>query len=202
MKIDGNWISQKATCSFVSWKYKESGWTKIVDMAKVMQNDHLWHKVNGVDLFAANAHFHDYCYHNFFTDVNLIRDQENENVKEDTEHSRICAAHKKAYESVLKIVKERIINKNKILLLRDIRNQYIHELEQQSAPSPKYKSDRLMEKMKKDDDISDKVSFSKVKLTQHGCVSFWLVFSSCIKLSDAVTSAYLAGTKAYLKIQQ
>jgi len=42
-------------------------------MAEALGNNHLYRKVSGVDLFAAEAHYHDFCYHYFFLTMITIR---------------------------------------------------------------------------------------------------------------------------------
>ena len=51
----------KPTEIFTSWGHKNCGWTVIEQTARDLQNDAyggLLCKVAGVDLFAAEAHFH------------------------------------------------------------------------------------------------------------------------------------------------
>ena len=54
--------------TFTDWSHKPSGWQNIERMATEMQShdySSLLRKVAGVDLFAAEAHFHPSCYHKF-----------------------------------------------------------------------------------------------------------------------------------------
>ena len=54
-----------------------------------------------------------------------------------------------------------------------------------------------MKKLKKDEDVRDKFSFSKVEWK--GCVSFWLVFNACMSISSAVAASYLAASEDKIK---
>ena len=54
--------------TFLHWSHKSSDWENVEKMAKVMQNEgcsSLLCKVTDIDLFAAETHFHKYCYHKF-----------------------------------------------------------------------------------------------------------------------------------------
>ena len=56
------------TKTFTDWSHKSSGWQNIEKIATEMQShgySSLLRKVAGVDLFAAQAHFHPLFYHKF-----------------------------------------------------------------------------------------------------------------------------------------
>ena len=60
----------KPTETFTSWGHKKSGWTNTEQMARDLQNygySGLLCKIAGVDLFAAEAHFHQPFYSKFYS---------------------------------------------------------------------------------------------------------------------------------------
>ena len=107
------------------------------------------------------------------------------------------AAHVIAYESVKSFIqKEMIINRN-VMSLSVLCDHYIHQLEQENYPNPHFRSENLIKKIEKDGRISQLILFSKV--SWKGCISFWLVFSSVVPISKAITASYLAASEDKLK---
>ena len=197
IKIKGK--TQRPTRSFTAWKKKESGWKKIEPMAEALGNTHLCRKVKGMDLFAAEAHYHDSCYHRFFSDYNNLKQKLEKKNEFDTDQARKIAAHNAAYNVVKELLKTKVINNQQVLPLSTIRDHYAHELDVLGAPNPNYRSIKLKAKLEKDEKLGECLSFSKVSLKEQGCFSFWLVYSANISLADAIACAYRLGTADRLK---
>lgn len=77
-------------------------------MAEALGNICLFHKVKGMDLFAAEARYHDFCYHCIFSDYHNHKQKLEENDDSDTEQVRKTAAHNAAYNIVKELVKTQV----------------------------------------------------------------------------------------------
>ena len=106
-----------------------------------------------------------------------------------------AAAHSKAYTSVKELLKTEILANGQLLPLSTVRDHYITELSVQGAPNPNYRSMKLKTKLEKDEELSEKIYFSKAPLSERGCFSLWLIYSSDISLDDAISHAYRLGTR-------
>ena len=58
---------------------------------------------------------------------------------------------------------------------------------------------KLKTKLEKDEELGEEISFSKVTLSERGCFSFWLIYSSNISLEDAMSCAYRLGTDDHIR---
>ena len=95
IKVSGK--TQRPTKTFAAWRGKESGWAKIEHMAEVLEQYRLQRKVKGVNLFAAEAHYHEACYHRFSEFHNSNKKSEARKEEINTEQKRKSAAHTDAY---------------------------------------------------------------------------------------------------------
>ena len=101
------------------------------------------------------------------------------------------------FEEVKKYIKKQVILDLNVITLTLLRNQYISHLAEEGFPNPSYRSENLMMKLKKDEEVHDKICFSKVEWK--GCVSFWLVFNACMSTESAVAASYLAASEDNIK---
>ena len=193
IKSKGGHSYRRPDGKFVAWKHKKSGWEKIEGMAKDLQNEGrgpLLRRVAGVDLAAKEAPFHTFCRTEFYTQHNKWTAKQ---TKPKSPQDPIIGAHEYAFSEVKKYTDKHVIVELEIIPLTLLRDQYISNLKERGFPNPAYRSENLMNKLKKDEDMSKKISFSKVDWK--GCVSFWLVFSSSMSISSAVAASYLAASK-------
>ena len=137
---------------------KESGWKKIESMAETLQNTRssLYRKIKGVDLYAANAHYHEFCYRRFYRDYNNLNQRVKKKTEPETKRAHKAAAHSKAYTSVKELLKTEIQANKQLLPLSTVRDHYITELSAQGAPNPDYRSMKLKTKLEKDEELSEK----------------------------------------------
>ena len=186
--------------TFAAWEHKESGWKQIEPMARDLQNDGcgaLYRKVVGKDLFASAAHFHRPCLTSFYSKHQTWSGYHRSSNKAENVDSKLVVAHSKAYEAVKTFIQEEIILNKKVKSLTILRDHYIKELEGQSYPNPNFRSEKLKQKIERDEEISKSLSFSKVEW--RGCVSFWLIFSSEITAAQAAAASYMAASEDKLK---
>ena len=177
----------KPTETFTSWDHKKSGWTNIEQIARDLQNtgySGLLCKVAGVDLFAAEAHFHRPCYSKFYSKHQTWKGYHRSSNADENVGLEMLAAHAIAYESAKSFIQKEITTNQNVMSLSVFRDHYIHQLEQENYPNPHFRSEKLIKKFEKDESISQLISFSKV--SWKGYISFWLVFSSEMSISKAV----------------
>lgn len=164
-------------------------------MAETLGNSRLYRKVKGIDLFAAEGHYHYFYYHCFYSDYHNQMQKIEKKTESNTEQARKTNAHSAAYTDVKKLLKTDVIGNQQILPLITDCDHYITELSVQGAPNQDYRSMKLKAKLEKDEEQGEQISFSKLALKERGCFSFWLIYSSSITLKDAISCAYKLGTR-------
>ena len=112
----------------------------------------------------------------------------------DKEQDRKAGAHQKAFTVVLDFIQGRVIGHNEVVQLASRRLLYIQELERNAFPSPDYRSEKLKAGLENHDN-HELVAFSKVNPGDEGRLTYHLVYSASISVTDAVTYAYKLGTK-------
>uniref|UniRef100_UPI00358F0AAA uncharacterized protein n=1 Tax=Myxine glutinosa TaxID=7769 RepID=UPI00358F0AAA len=158
-------------------------------MAEALGNSRLYRKVKGMDLFAAEVRYHDFCYHRFFCDNHNHKQKLEKKDESDTEQARKTAAHNAAYNVLKERLKTQVIHNQQVLPLSTVRDCYVIEL----------RSIKLIASLEKDEELGEHLSFSNVALKERGCFSFWLVYSASITLADAIACAFQLGTANQLK---
>ena len=95
--------------------------SNIGKMAKKMQNkgySSLHHKVAGVDLFTAEAHFHQSCYHNFDSKFQTFKGYHQSKPTEVKEKQELlCKTHAAAYSEIKAMIQKQVITQHKLLPL-------------------------------------------------------------------------------------
>ena len=157
----------------------------------------LWRKVNGVDLSAAEAHFHRYCYNNFYLSYSNFQKKNSRSGENDTDFSQKCAAHEHAYQVVVAILKERVIENKDIVSLNELHAKFLKSLTSEGIENSNYRSEKMRARLERDQELCNKISFSYVKLS--GCIGIYLVSSASMTVDQAIISSYLAGSRDTLK---
>lgn len=152
--------------------------------------------VQGEDLFARETNFHQSCRKSFNLKYanHLQNTAQATNCVTDTEQNRKAAAHLKAFTAVLDFIQDLVIRQNKVVQLVSLRLLYIQELERNGFPNPEYRSEKLKAKLQ-NHDIHEWITFAKVNPGDKGCITYNLVYSASISVTDAVTYAYMLGSK-------
>jgi len=176
---------------------KEPTWKQIEPRALELGNSRLHRKVQGEDLFAREAQFHQSCrksfnleYANYLRDTALATNCD----KADTEPDRKASAHLKAFTAVLDYIQDCIIGQKKVVLLASLHLFYIQELEKNGFANPEYRSEKLKARLE-NHDISKLVAYAKVNPGDKGCITCNLVYSASISVADAVVYTYKLGSK-------
>ena len=188
IKVNGT--TQKPSQTFAAWKNRESGWQKIEKMAEALGNFRLYRKIEGVDLYAADAHFHEQCYHRFCSDYHNHQEKVN---RRGTEY-RIAAAHNAAYGVVKELLKTEVLDNLEVMPLTSLRDRYIVELDAQGVSNPDFRTSKLKGRIENDKDLKSAITFSKIPLNGiNDYFSFWVVYSVSLTKSDAIACAYWLG---------
>ena len=141
-------------------------------MATEMQSHNyssLLRKVAGVDLFAAEAHFHPSCYHKFHSKYqSFTRYHQLKNGEAIKNQDLMWKAYAAAYSDIKSIIQKQIITDHKVLPLSALREKYINELLEQDQLNNDFQSEKLKKKLENDSDISELIAFSKIEWK--GCV--------------------------------
>ena len=131
----------------------------------------LLRKVAGVDLYAAEAHFHPLGYHKFRTKYQSYTGyHQSKNAEAIESQELMLKAHTAACSEIKSIIQKQIITDHKVLPLSELREKYINELLEQNQLNNDFWSEKLKKRLENDPDISELKAFSKIEWK--GCVSF------------------------------
>ena len=190
VKVDRK--TERAEC-FPSWKNRENAWEHVATRAQKMGMDRLHRLVKDVDLFAVEAKHHPSCLRSFRTAfANYERRLSTIRKPQDENEINELAAHEKAFSSVLEHIKTHVVEANGIIRLVALRLLYVDQLKLNGYENPNYRVEKLMKRLQ-NDPFSDKIFFVKVNQDKAGALTFWLVCSSSITVSDALSGAYSLG---------
>ena len=140
--------------TFSSWIDKESGWKNIERLAKEMQNEDLLRKVQNVDLFAAEAHFHQSCLNKFYSDYQLWKGYHRSNDDEAVQtQKQLELLYNSAYDNIKKLVLEKVLIKHQVLSMSVLRQMYVDELIQCGVNNPKNNAEKLKRRLQKDSNL-------------------------------------------------
>ena len=176
---------------FPSWKNKENSWEQIESRAEKMGLVQLYRQVKNKDLFAVEAKHHQSCLKSFRTAFANFERGIQRSEREDTEQVQVSVAHDKAFTLVLAHIQKHVIQQNEVLKLVSLRNMYVDEIKENGYDASNYRSEKLLKRLH-NDPIVEHIQFTK--LNQADAISFWLVHSSNITVSDALIRAYTLGS--------
>ena len=184
---------------FTDWAHKSSGWENIEKMVKEMRKEEcssLLRKVTGVELFAAEAHYHRSCYQQFHSNYQSFKGYHLSTSREaKMGQETLTKAHAIAYSEVKAVILKEVIGELNVLPLTVLRETYIRVLERENQPNEYFRADKLKKRLEKDE-VSSRLEFAKVEL--YGCVAFWWVYFSKLPVAKAATATYLLATKDHL----
>ena len=177
-------------------KGKTSPWKNIENQALALGNMHLYRQVQGKDLFAAEAKYHQSCRNLFNTKFrNHVRDQDQKKkCVLSTEQDCKVAAHKEALTSVVHYIEDHVIKLNELVLLTHLRSLYVKELDRIGYPQSEYRSEQLKMCLQKHK-ISEYITFANVNPGNKGFVTYNLIYSKTITINDAIAIAFRLGSR-------
>lgn len=179
---------------FSSWKNKDNAWEQIAPRAEKMGLTLLHLLVKDVDLFAAEAKHHRSCLMSFRTAfANYERGICRADKGKETDQFQMSAAHEKAFRTVLQHIQTSIIQQNEVVRLSALRLLYVDELARNGYENVNYRSEKLLKRLQ-NDPVKNSVYFTKVDHGKGNAISFWLVCSINITVSNALSRAFALGS--------
>uniref|UniRef100_UPI00358E566E uncharacterized protein n=1 Tax=Myxine glutinosa TaxID=7769 RepID=UPI00358E566E len=178
--------------TFPSFKNKENAWEQIETRAEKMGLYRLHRKVKNKDLFACEAKHHPSCFKAFRTAF-YNYERAIHRAEAPKEQACMSAAHEKAFNSVLEHIQTQVIQQNKVLQLSSLRLLYVEELKLNGYENSNYRSEKLLKRLQ-NDPIKEHIHFTKVDHDKCDVISFWLVHSSNITVSNALARAFTPGS--------
>lgn len=176
---------------------KQPSWKQIEPRALELGNRRLYRMVQGEDLFARGAHFHQSCRKSFnLKYTNHIHDKKKA-MTPAIFSDNMSGAHQTAFRSVLTYVNDNVIGNNEVVKLSSLRLLYIGELEKAGYPNPNFRGENLKARLE-NHAIHQLISFALVEQVK-GCVSYILVYSGNLQTEDAVAHAYKLGSNDKVK---
>ena len=176
---------------FSSWRNKENAWEQIESKAEKLGLSRLHRLVKGVDLFSAEAKYHESCFKSFCT--TFFNYERGINRAKEPKHTEMLAAHEKALASVQDHIQIHVVQQNEVIRLSSLRLLFIEELKWNGYENENYRSEKLLKRLQ--NDPIQHVSFMKIIADKSGSMSFWLVYSSKITVVDALAQAYTLGSE-------
>lgn len=174
---------------------KEPTWKQVEPRALELGNLHLHRMVQGEDLFAREAQFHQTCRRSFNLKYakHMHDTAQATNRAIDTDQDCKSDAHQNAFSAVLDLIQERVIEQNEVVRLASLRLLYIQELERYGFPNPNFRGEKLKSRLESHD-ISEYIAFAKVNPGNKGFITYNLVYSASTSVADAVAFAYKLGS--------
>ena len=134
-------------------------------MAKDLKDFSLLRKVEDVDFFAKEAHFHYLCRKKFYSRHQIWQGYHKSNDEGSVAHQKqIEQVYNLAFQTLKCVIQQAIILGKDIMTLVMLKCWYINELERLGMPNPNYRTESLKERLQRDPDLSQKLSFLGQKL--------------------------------------
>jgi len=177
----------------VDGNIKEPSWKQIEPRALEMGLHRLHRKVQGEDLFAKEANFHQSCRKSF--NLQYMKHMQKQqrftaNAKQD-DHT--VSPQQKAFSAVLDFIQDQIIGHREVVTLSQLRKLYTQELENCGFPNADYRNSKLKARLE-NHAIHDLIAFAVVDLDE-SCCTYTIVYSANISVADAIAFAYKLGSK-------
>ena len=121
----------KCVKSGSTWKkdklesFKHGGWEGIIEQAETKCDEKLATRIRGYDLVACRAKFHKLCRKAYMVKVGAGRSSNEETVEEQNE---LEFSHEYAFKCVHSVIKEEILNQQRIMKLMDLHDIYVKAL--------------------------------------------------------------------------
>ena len=139
VKRKGAWTTEPLA------KFEFGGGETVLKTAE-SENDYLLlKKIKGFDLFACEAQYHPSCHKNY-TRKTLWLSTDESNVSQQTEME---LTHQNAFHKVCAVIEDKIINRQDLVLLKDLKVEYTAALEGTPFANPRYRLENLMAKIMK-----------------------------------------------------
>ena len=178
IKQGGSWTTEPIS------KFEFNGGKHVLEVAESKADADLLRRIKGYDLFASEACYHKSCRVKYIQDPVYWR---SESFEAKRQQEDMQTAHAIAFSSVCATVDAQIIQKNGVLQLKYLRDEYVDNIKKTDFPNPNYRGENL--KFKLVHQYADALSF--VSLGQFGTS---LVYSTAVDKSEAVRYAYILGT--------
>ena len=176
---------------FRKFKHRTPSWKNIESRAQQLGNFKLYRKIKDKCLFSVEAKYHPSCRNKFNTEYLNHVSHETKEKRGKSGQARISAAHNQAFTVVCSYIQKNIVDEQQVVPLSVLHDYYIEELRKHDVQHD-YRRDQLRKRLKKDKVLQNAVDFAQVQL--RGCVSFHLVYSKAVTVSDAIVAAYKLGT--------
>ena len=176
---------------FSSFEGRSASWKEIEPKALEMRNMPVYRRVQGQDLWAREAKFHQRCLNEFTIEYGALKKKEQSETNSNTASTQLFSsrpeAHHQVLEQVANHIKEHVIEGMEILEMNSLLQLYVDHLEKCGFSASNYKSSRLRTHIE-NHAIGGSVCFTKSDVK--GCVSTILVYNSALTISDAVQFAF------------
>lgn len=175
---------------------KEPLWKQIESKALDLGKMRLYRLVQGADLFAREAKFHQSCLSSFKLE-HLAHVRAKSKDAESASESKLDpdkTAHMKAFGVVLHFISEHVIAQKEVVLLTTLHKIYLQELQIMGVVNPVYTSRNLKNRLE-NHEISAHIAFTNVDPGNEGCRSYNLIYNASLSVSEAVAHAYQLGSK-------
>ena len=185
---------------FASFRGKTPAWKSIEEESQALGETRLHRLVQGQDLFAKEAQYHEKCYSSFKLRCVAHRRSQTVEIPPDSESDQIRRAgvHRQALMKVMQYIQENVIQNNEVVQLSYLRGMYVQYCEYNNFPSREYESRSLKHALLKSE-LNDFIGFTTVDPGNKGFISYVLIYNAQLSVADAIAYVYQLGSKDKLE---
>ena len=110
--------------------------------------------------------------------------------------NKLEEAHIKAFKHVCEILEDEVIDRQKVVKLSDLRNEYAKILETTEFANPDYRGEKLKIKIEKSEQFKEKLSFCP--LGDDTRFHSYIIFGRNIDIGDAIKESYKFGSSNFI----
>ena len=174
--------------------FKVPTWKKIEHRALELGDNRLHRMVQGEDLFAKEAQFHQTCLKAFNLKYLKHCKKQGTNNSQGADQDQKATAYEQSFSTVLEFLQEQVIEQKEVVQLSSLRLLFIKELEKNGFPNPEYRGEKLKARLE-NHPINENISMIKFNPGDKGCITYHLVYSSSLSVADAVAYAFKLGSR-------
>ena len=168
--------------------FEHGGGETIIKLAEERGDENLAIRIRGKDLFACEAKYHKscrmkYCYREKWRSQDELEKEQSRDIEE---------CHSNCFTKLCKVIDQKIIHRNEIMKMTDLKDLYVEYLSETPFANPNYRTSKLKSRLMNHEVYGNKLSFVSLGRSG-GKIQTDLVFSTETSLAEAVQNGYLLG---------
>ena len=185
IKVKKSWTSEGLS------DFEYVGWQNLQEIANQKQDERLLTRIRGKDFRTCKAKCHRSCIKDYY--ISNPMKWRSRNTENKDKQKRMEEAHAFAFSKVCEVIDKDILQDNNMIMLSDLISIYVSHLQETEFANPKYRGQKLKEKVLKLKKYSQNISFCPLGNSTpqfHG----YIVYSSKVTIEEAIGYAYELGS--------